>query len=114
MVNPAPDNVAELTVIAAVPDEVSVRVLDKVELTSTFPNASELALTANCDETPVPVRETVDVLPLAEVLETVIVPVAEPAAVGAKLTCRLTVWPGFNVTGKVAPDILKPVPERVA
>ena len=41
---------------------------------------------------------------------TVTVPVDEIAAVGENLTLNVIAWPGFSVTGNVAPDIEKPVP----
>ena len=60
-----------------------------------------------------PLRVIVLVLPLVELLEMVIVPLAAPATVGSKLTCRFTDCPGFSVTGTVAPVIVNPVPARV-
>jgi hypothetical protein len=33
---------------------------------------------------------------------------------GSNCTFSVTAWPGFNVTGNVAPDIAKPVPARLA
>jgi len=42
------------------------------------------------------------------------VPVAALAAVGVNLTFNVTDFCGFNVIGKVAPDIVKPVPLMVA
>jgi hypothetical protein len=62
----------------------------------------------------VPLRLTTDLLPLAELLEMVIVPLAEPPTVGTKLTCRLAVCPGFSVTGNAPPDSLKLAPVSVA
>jgi len=53
------------------------------------------------------------VLPVEELLEMVMVPLAAPVTVGSKLTCRLTACAGFRVTGKVAPEIAKPLPARV-
>ena len=41
-------------------------------------------------------------------------PVAAPAAVGSNCTTRVTARFGFKVTGKVAPEIVKPVPLNVA
>ena len=43
-----------------------------------------------------------------------IVPLAAPPEVGAKPTVSVAVWPGFRVTGKLTPDILKPVPVSAA
>ena len=86
MAKPVPDSVAELTVTAAVPEEVSVSVWVDVVFRFTLPNASVPALTVNCDEVPVPLRLTVLVPPLAELLEIAMDPLAAPAAVGSKLT----------------------------
>jgi hypothetical protein len=47
---------------------------------------------------------------LDALLFTVNVPVAAPAAVGANFTLSVNVCCGFNVTGKLAPDTVKPVP----
>jgi hypothetical protein len=47
-------------------------------------------------------------------LVTVIDPVACPAVVGSKRTSRVSDCPGFSVTGKVAPDTVKPSPVTVA
>jgi len=55
---------------------------------------------------PVPLRETVAVVPFEPLLLLVIVssPVAVPAVVGSNFTLNTVACPGFNVTGKVAPD----------
>ena len=39
---------------------------------------------------------------------------ATPAVVGSNCTFRIAVWPGFKVSGKVAPEMEKPVPVTVA
>jgi len=62
----------------------------------------------------VPLRLTVDVPPVEELLEKVMLPIAEPATVGEKLTCKVATCPGLRVRGNVAPDILKPAPVIVA
>ncbi len=59
---------------------------------------------------PVPLRVMVDVVPVDELLVSVTVPLTAPAVVGAKPTVRVAVWPGFRVSGKLTPDIVKPVP----
>ena len=41
-------------------------------------------------------------------------PDAAPAWVGPNCTFRVTDWAGFRVTGKVAPDIVNPVPLNAA
>jgi hypothetical protein len=91
IVKPAPDSVAALTVTDAVPEEVKVRVLVEVVFRVTLPKANVLALTVKFDETPVPLRLTVLVLPLDELLAMVIVPLAAPATVGSKLTWSVLV-----------------------
>jgi hypothetical protein len=57
---------------------------------------------------------TTEVLPLVELLVNVSVPVAAPIAVGPNATCNLIAMFGLNVTGKVAPEIVNPVPLRLA
>jgi hypothetical protein len=87
--NPAPTGVAELTVSAAVPDEVKVRVLVEVVFRVTEPKARVLALTVSCGvaaAVPVPLRLTMLVLPPEELLEMAMLPLAAPATVGSKLT----------------------------
>jgi hypothetical protein len=49
-----------------------------------------------------------------ELLVMVSCPVNVPAVVGSKPTVSVAVLPGFNVTGKVSPDIEKPVPVSFA
>jgi hypothetical protein len=93
MANPLPARVTELIVRAAVPDEVKVSVWVEVVLTVTFPKLIEPALRVRSGvaaAVPVPVRETVDVLPEEALLETVMVPVVNPVALGLKLTWRVT------------------------
>ena len=62
---------------------------------------------------PVPLKLIVAVLGEALSL-TVMLPLALPVAVGPKATERVADCPGFKVTGKVAPDMLKPAPESAA
>ena len=57
-----------------------------------------------------PLRVTVLVPPPEELLETVIVPLAAPVAGGIEADLNVTDWPGFNVAGKLAPEMAKPVP----
>jgi len=59
---------------------------------------------------PVPLRLRTAVAPEEELLVIVNWPVAEPTAVGANWSVRLVLWPGFNVTGSVAPETVKPAP----
>jgi hypothetical protein len=63
---------------------------------------------------PVPVRAMTAVPLVEEVLWIVSWPVTAPAAAGSNCTFTVADWVGFRVTGKVAPDIVKPVPLRVA
>ena len=86
---PVPVRVAELIVTAVVPEEVNVSVCVEVVLIGSFPKASVPALRVNCGVdavAPVPLSVTVLVLPIDELLETVMVPVAAPVTVGSKLT----------------------------
>lgn len=63
---------------------------------------------------PVPLRATVVVGLVVALLVIRIDPVAAPAVVGSKVTCNMAAWPGFRVTGKVAPVIVNPVPVSAA
>jgi len=62
----------------------------------------------------VPLRLTVAVGFVDELLLTVSVPVTAPGVVGAYFTVKVTAWLEFSVTGKVAPDTVKPVPLMLA
>jgi hypothetical protein len=73
----------------------------------------ERALNAVAD-TPVPLRLIVVLPPVDELLVRVNLPEAAPAVVGSNRTVSVATWPGFNVTGKVTPDIVNPVPVSVA
>jgi hypothetical protein len=55
-----------------------------------------------------------DLAPVEELLAMVSCPVVTPAAMGSNSTSNIAVWPGFNVAGKLSPDIVKPVPVSVA
>lgn len=114
--NPAPVMVAALTVTAEVPVEVRVTDFVIAVPTEESPKLRLLVLKLNTGlvEVPEPLRLTVAVLPVLELLEMVIEPLAAPATVGMKLTRRLTVVPGFSVTGNVAPVMVKPVPDNAA
>jgi hypothetical protein len=59
---------------------------------------------------PVPLKATVAVLPLVELLLIVRFPVAAPAAAGRNCSCRVTDWFGLSVTGKVPATMVKPAP----
>jgi hypothetical protein len=62
----------------------------------------------------VPLRTTVALLLVDALLATVNWPDKGPAVAGSKLTSRVNAKVGFKVTGKVAPDMVKPVPLKVA
>jgi hypothetical protein len=49
-----------------------------------------------------------------ELLVTVNCPVAAPAVVGSNATLNVAVWFGLNVSGKLAPETVNPVPLAVA
>ena len=118
-VKPVPVNVAELMVTGAVPLELSVTGNVVGVFTVTLPNARLAGLMVNCGfgttvAVPVPLRLTTAVLLVDESLWIVNCPEAAPAVVGSNCTFRVTDCPGFKVTGKVAPDKVKPVPVNVA
>ncbi len=86
-VNPAPVTLAALTVTAAEPVEVSVTGSVTAVPTGSSPKLKMVLLRVSTELTglvPVPLSVTVLVPPLEELLETVIVPLAAPAAVGSK------------------------------
>lgn len=64
--------------------------------------------------TPAPLSSTTVVPPVEELLVMVSCPVAAPTVGGLNSTFGVTAWPGPNVSGNVAPEILKPVPFSVA
>ncbi len=114
-VKPVPLIVAELTFTAAVPLDVSVTVCVGADPTATLPKVRLLGLTVSTSEVvPVPLRLTVAVGFVDEVLLIVNAPVTAPAVVGANLTVSVSVCLGFSVTGKVDPDTVKPVPLMLA
>ncbi len=94
MVKPVPEIVAEFTVTGEVPVEVRVKVWVVAVLTVTLPKLRLVALRLNCGfgaAAPVPLRATVAVPPLVELLLTEICPVTAPVAVGSNRTCRVAV-----------------------
>ena len=113
MVKPAPAIEAEFTVTAEVPDDVSITKPVAGEFTVTLPKLRAGVLSVNCGlaaAVPVPVRATVAVLPLVELLLIVSFPLAAPAAVGRNFSCRVTDWFGVSVTGKLPATMVKPAP----
>jgi hypothetical protein len=116
IVKPVPVSAAELMVTGAVPVDVNVKGSVAVVSTVTLPNAKLAALIVNCGldaAVPVPLRLTTAVLFVDESLWIVTWPAAAPVAVGSNCTFSVTDCVGFKVTGKVAPDIVKPAPLRV-
>ena len=86
--------VAEFTVTGDVPVDVRVSGNVVAVFAVTLPKLRLVALTANCGfvaAVPVPLRDTVVVLPLAELLLIVRLPDADPVAVGANFTCSVRV-----------------------
>jgi hypothetical protein len=63
---------------------------------------------------PVPLSAMMEVVPVEELLSKVMVPVAVPAVVGSKVIVSVAVCPTASVSGKLAPETLKPVPVAVA
>lgn len=59
---------------------------------------------------PAPASATAAVGFVDELLLMVSLPVAAPAVVGLNCTVSVTVCFGFSVTGKLAPETVKPVP----
>jgi hypothetical protein len=117
MVKPVPVIVAEFTVTAEVPVDVSVNVCAVVVFTVTLPKLRLVELTDNCGfgaATPVPLKATTAVLPVDESLLIVSCPFPVPVAVGANCTCKVIDCVGFSVTGKLPPTIVKPAPEIAA
>ena len=92
--------------------EVNVTGCVDAVFTVTSPNVRLAALSVNCGlaaAVPVPLRLTTAVLLVDESLWIVSWPEAAPVVVGSNCTFSVTDWPGFKVTGNVAPDIVKPV-----
>ena len=87
-----PEKVTALTINVAVPDDVRVNVLVAVVFTVTVPKLRALALRVKsgvATAVPVPVRATVAVGPVAELLDMVTVPFAAPVTIGSKVTCTV-------------------------
>jgi hypothetical protein len=90
-VKPVPVIEAELTVTGPVPEEVSVNDCEPEALTLTLPQLRVVALSVNVwvAAVPVPLNETVAVLPVDELLLMVRLPVADPDAVGLNWICMV-------------------------
>jgi hypothetical protein len=59
----------------------------------------------------VPLKATIAVFPLDELLLIESCPVAAPVAIGSNCTCSVVDWVGFRVSGRLPPTIEKPAPE---
>ena len=89
--NPAPVMDAPLTITGELP--VELRVTGKVRgvPTGSSPKLRLVVLKVRTGfATPVPLRATEVVVPLEELLEMEIAPLAAPVTVGSKLTCKVT------------------------
>jgi hypothetical protein len=96
---------------------VSVTVHATVAAPTTAPLLQDSALSAagaSGAAEPVPLRLTTAVLLVDELLVMVSCPVAAPGVVGLKPMFSVIAWPGFNVTGNVPPEIVKPAPVTTA
>jgi hypothetical protein len=113
MLRPAPDTVALEIVTLAVPEFVNV--MDWVPLlpTATDPKLTLEGLAATWPWIPVPDNVTVAGEPGA-LLAIEMLPVAAPAAVGAKMAENEALLPALIVIGMLAPLMLNPVPAGVA
>jgi hypothetical protein len=92
MLKAAPEMEAEFTVVADVPEEVSVNDCVAEEFMVTLPKLSVVALRVNVGfaaAAPVPLNDTTAVLPEVELLLIVRLPVADPVAVGLNWTCKV-------------------------
>ena len=88
-----------VTVQTSVPDPVREALVQETALTTGMP---------------VPLRLIAEMGLVEELLEMVSCPTADPEAAGLNCTPSVTAWAGFNVTGNVAPDTVKPVPVSAA
>jgi hypothetical protein len=117
ILNPLPVIVPELIVTGAVPVEVRVTGCFDDVFTVTLANVRLAVLSVNCGLAtgkPVPPRLTTAVLLVAESLRIVNSPDVAPRVVGSNSTFNVNDWPGFNRSGNVTPDSVKPVPLNVA
>jgi len=86
-----------------------------MQLSATEPVIDELTqVTPLNTGTPVPLSPTTIELPPEELLARESCPAATPETVGSNCTLSAIVWPGARVTGRVAPEIEKPVPDSDA
>jgi hypothetical protein len=121
MLNPAPDNVADEIVSAAVPELVSVIFCEELLPTLTLPKFTVVGLMLNpgcvcvcgCDCVPVPLNVIVMGEPGAS-LAIEMLPLAPPAEDGVKIAEKLTLWPALSVIGVDNAAMPKPAPETAA
>jgi hypothetical protein len=111
-VKPVPVRLAELTVTAVLPVEVSESDCVAAVPTGSSPKLRVVLLkvSTGSGEAPVPLRLTVLVLPLEELLEMLSVPLVALSTVGWKLTWTVIDWPGDKLAGKVGELRENPVP----
>jgi hypothetical protein len=114
--NPVPATVRELMVRGAVPEEVIVSESAFEVPSVTLPKLSVLALRVMPAglATPVPVRLTTEVVPVAALSTMANLPVRLPAVVGLKVTGTTNVCPVVRVLGKVVAAMENPAPVAVS
>ena len=111
---------AEVISTCSVPVDVRVTGWVDVEPTVTSSNARLLGLTVSCGllllvaDVPIPLRLTAAVGVVAELLVMVRLPEAAPTVVGLNWTVSVIACFGFKVTGKLAPERVKPAPLMAA
>jgi len=117
MEKPSPVIAAEFTVTGAVPVEVKVTDCVTDVFTVTLPKLRPAALRVNWGlgaAMLVPLRATVAVFPVDELLLIVSWPLLDPVAVGLNCTCSVTDCVGFSVSGKLWATTEKLVPLMAA
>jgi hypothetical protein len=100
---PLPAAVLRFTVHTSVPDPVI----------ETLVQESALSVPGAAVPVPVPLRLITPIGFVEELLVKARAPVTVPVAEGSKLTVSVAVCPRLRVSGKLAPDMLKPVPVSV-
>jgi hypothetical protein len=112
VVKPAPVIAAALMVTADVPVDVSVTVWIVAVFNATLPKLRLAVLTVSCGfaATPVPLKATIAVLLVDELLPIVNCPATAPPVVGRNCICKVSDWLGFSVTGKLPATMVKLAP----
>jgi len=108
-VNPVPEREAWVTLSAAVPGFLMVRVWELLTPTVTLPKLTVEGMTEICACTPVPLRVMVEG-ELVALLTTATLPERLPVEAGANATLKVVDCPAASVTGSVIPLVLKPAP----